>query len=162
MGSREFSRGRRVVARLPHGGDLLAEIAAVADAHGMETAELRAIGALQHARLAFYDQQAKEYHEFAVEEPVELVSVLGNVSHRDGATAVHAHASLAGHLGGTHRRARGARVHDLRLRARPAGAGRRGARARLRRADGPAAVARALRSARAHGGSERGGVGRGT
>jgi uncharacterized protein len=101
MGSREFSRGRRIVARLPYGGDLLAEIAKVADAHSMKNAELRAIGALQHARLAFYDQQAKEYHEFAVDEPVELVSVLGNVSRRDGATAVHAHASLAGHLGGT-------------------------------------------------------------
>ena len=101
MGSREFSRGRRVVARLAHGGDLLAEIAAVAEANGMKMAELRAIGALQQARLAFYDQQAKEYHEFAVEEPVELVSVLGTVSQRDGAIAVHAHASLAGHLGGT-------------------------------------------------------------
>jgi hypothetical protein len=101
MGSREFSRGRRVVARLPFGGDLLAEIGKVAEAHGMQMAELRAIGALQHARLAFYDQAAQEYHEFAVDEPVELVSVLGNVSRRDGATAVHAHAALAGHQGET-------------------------------------------------------------
>jgi predicted DNA-binding protein with PD1-like motif len=99
MGSREFTRGRRVVARLPHGGDLLAEIAAVADAHGMATAELRAIGALSEARLAFYDQEAKTYGEFDVDGAVELVSLLGNVSRRDGATAVHAHATLAGHDG---------------------------------------------------------------
>jgi predicted DNA-binding protein with PD1-like motif len=99
MGSREFTRGRRVVARLPHGGDLLAEIAAVADAHGMATAELRAIGALSEARLAFYDQEAKTYGEFEVDGAVELVSLLGNVSRRDGATAVHAHATLAGHDG---------------------------------------------------------------
>jgi predicted DNA-binding protein with PD1-like motif len=99
MGAREFARGRRVVARLTHGGDLLAEIAAVADAHGMQAAELRAIGALQRARLAFYDQTAHEYGEFAVDEPVELVALLGNVSRRDGATAVHAHATLAGHDG---------------------------------------------------------------
>ena len=99
MGAREYSRGRRVVARLPHGGDLLAEIAAVADAHGMRAAELRAIGALQTARLSFYDQESHEYGEFAVEAPVELVGLLGNVSRRDGATAVHAHATLAGHDG---------------------------------------------------------------
>ena len=99
MGSREFARGRRVVARLPHGGDLLEEIAAVADAHGMRAAELRAIGALQTARLAFYDQVSHEYGEFAVDAPVELVGLLGNVSRRDGATAVHAHATLAGHDG---------------------------------------------------------------
>ena len=99
MGSREFARGRRVVARLPHGGDLLEEIAAVADAHEMQAAELRAIGALQTARLAFYDQASHEYGEFAVDAPVELVALLGNVSRRDGATAVHAHATLAGHDG---------------------------------------------------------------
>ena len=99
MGAREFTRGRRVVARLPHGGDLLEEIAAVADAHGMRAAELRAIGALQTARLAFYDQAAREYGEFPVDAPVELVGLLGNVSRRDGSTAVHAHATLAGHDG---------------------------------------------------------------
>jgi len=99
MGSREFARGRRVVARLPHGGDLLAEIAVVADQHGMAAAELRAIGALSEARLAFYDQEAKTYGEFEVPGAVELLGLLGNVSRRDGATAVHAHATLAGHDG---------------------------------------------------------------
>jgi uncharacterized protein len=99
MGTREYARGRRVVARLPHGGDLLEEIAAVAEAHGMQAAELRAIGALQTARLAFYDQTSHEYGEFPVDAPVELVGLLGNVSRRDGATAVHAHATLAGHDG---------------------------------------------------------------
>jgi predicted DNA-binding protein with PD1-like motif len=99
MGAREFARGRRIVARLPHGGDLLEEIAAVAEAHGMQAAELRAIGALQTARLAFYDQTTHEYGEFPVDAPVELVGLLGNVSRRDGATAVHAHATLARHDG---------------------------------------------------------------
>lgn len=99
MGSREYARGRRVVARLAHGGDLLAEIGAAAEAHGMAMAEVRAIGALSEARLAFYDQSAKTYGEFAVDGPVELLALLGNVSRRDGATAVHVHATLSGHDG---------------------------------------------------------------
>jgi predicted DNA-binding protein with PD1-like motif len=94
MGSREFARGRRIVARLPHGGDLAAEIGAVADTYGMVTAEVRAIGALQRARLAFYDQASQTYREFAVDDPVELLALVGNISRRDGATAVHAHATL--------------------------------------------------------------------
>ena len=145
MGAREYARGRRVVARLPHGGDLLEEIAAVADAHDMEAAELRAIGALTTARLAFYDQSAHTYGEFAVDAPVELLALLGNVSRKDGATFVHAHATLAGHDGacvGGHV-APGCR--DLRLRAGPAGAGRRAARAGVRRGHGSGALARALR-----------------
>lgn len=99
MGAREYGRGRRVVARLAHDGDLLEEIGAVADAHGIQMAELRAIGALKTARLAFYDQTAHQYGEFAVDEPVEVVALLGNVTRKDGATFVHAHATLAGHDG---------------------------------------------------------------
>ena len=95
MGSREFQRGRRVVARLPYGGDLLTEVAAVAQEHGMVMAELRAIGALRRARLAYYDQDGHAYHEHAVDEPTELVALLGTVTRRDGAAAVHAHATLA-------------------------------------------------------------------
>src|SRR5450756_2807070 len=97
MGSREFARGRRVVARLPHGGDLLAEIAAVADEHGMATAELRAIGALSEARLAFYDQETKAYGEFDVDGAVELLGLLGNVSRRDGATTAVSYTHLRAH-----------------------------------------------------------------
>jgi uncharacterized protein len=95
MGAREFARGRCAVARLPHGGDLLTQIAAVADAHGMAAAELRAIGALQQAHLAFYNQQEKVYQAFTLDEPLELLALVGNVSRRDGGTAVHAHATLA-------------------------------------------------------------------
>jgi hypothetical protein len=99
MGSRELSRGRRVVARLTHGADLLAEIVAVAEAHRMPMAELRAIGALRRARLAYYDQTDHTYGEFAVDRPVELVGLLGTVTRRDGAPAVHAHLTLADHDG---------------------------------------------------------------
>ena len=99
MGSKEYARGRRVVARLRHGGDLLQEVTAVADERGMAAAEVRAIGALSEARLAFYDQQERRYGEFSVDGPVEIVSLLGNVSRRDGATMAHLHASLAGHDG---------------------------------------------------------------
>ena len=95
MGSREFTRGRRIVASLDYGADLLQAVGGAADAHGMAMAEFRAVGALQRARLAYYDQELKTYGEFAVDEPVELLSLLGNVSRRAGATAVHAHAVLS-------------------------------------------------------------------
>lgn len=99
MASREFARGRHLVARLPHGADLLEAIAAVADEHGVLTAEVRAIGALRRARLAFYDQETHAYGEWSLDQPLELVGLLGNVSRRDGTTAVHVHATLADHDG---------------------------------------------------------------
>jgi len=97
MASREFARGRRLVARLPYGADLLEAIAAVADEHRVLVGEVRAIGALQRARLAVYDQETREYEEWVLDRPLELVTLLGNVSRRDGQTAVHVHATVSDH-----------------------------------------------------------------
>ncbi|HOT23409.1 MAG TPA: DUF296 domain-containing protein [Thermoleophilia bacterium] len=99
MPSRESSGGRRFVARLPFGADLLAAIADLADEHRVLVGEVRAVGALQRARLAWYDQVAHVYRERDFDQRLELVSLLGNVSRRDGATAVHAHAAVAGEDG---------------------------------------------------------------
>lgn len=102
MGSRIMTSGRVAVARLDHGADLLVEVMRVASDTEFKTAEFHAIGALQRARLSFYDQTAKTYDEFVLDEPLEIVSLLGTVTRRDGAPAIHAHAILAGHDGSTH------------------------------------------------------------
>jgi predicted DNA-binding protein with PD1-like motif len=95
MGSAEIGDGKRVVARLRHGADLLDEILAVAGEHHIEIGQLWGLGAVKRARLAYYDQSGKAYWEFALDRPLEIVSLLGNVSLRDGRAAVHAHAAFA-------------------------------------------------------------------
>ena len=93
MGSMEFTQGRVIVARLRHGADLLEEIVALADRHEIE------LGALQRARLAFYDQAGKSYGEFALDRPLEITALAGNLSLRDGARTAHVHLTLAEHGG---------------------------------------------------------------
>jgi len=95
MGSVEFSSGRTIVARLPHGADLLAEIVILAERHGIEAGVLQGLGALQHARLAYYDQERKIYNEFALARHLELTALTGNISRRDEAPAAHVHLTLA-------------------------------------------------------------------
>ena len=99
MGAREYARGRRVVARLPHGGDLLEEIATVADEHGM-----RGGRAARHRRAQGRPPRLLRpgAHSTASSPWTRRSScwrLLGNVSRKDGATFVHAHATLAGHDG---------------------------------------------------------------
>ena len=100
MASREFARGRRLVARLPHGADLLEAIAAVADEHGVlvgeSTGDRRP--AARHARVLRPGRRAPTASG-SWTRPLELVTLLGNVSRRDGATAVHVHATLSDHDG---------------------------------------------------------------
>jgi uncharacterized protein len=100
VGSREFARSRTIVARLEFGADLLDAIAELAGEHGVRAGEFRAIGALQRARLSSYDQlttdpHRRSYRHLELEEPLEIVSLLGTVSCREGTVAVHAHACLA-------------------------------------------------------------------
>jgi uncharacterized protein len=95
MGSVELGDGKRIMARLTHGADLVDEILAVARQHHIELAQCWAIGAVKRARLAYYDQDGKAYWEFALDRHLEIVSLTGNVSLRDGQPAVHAHAAFA-------------------------------------------------------------------
>lgn len=95
MGSGVFAQGRSIVARLEHGADLLDEIVALAERHGIEAGALQGLGALQRARLAYYDQTGKTYGEFALEQPLEITALAGNLSRRDGEHAAHVHLTLA-------------------------------------------------------------------
>jgi predicted DNA-binding protein with PD1-like motif len=95
MGSGVFTQGRSIVARLEHGADLLDEIVALAERHGIEAGTLQGLGALQRARLAYYDQSGKTYGEFALEQPLEITALAGNLSRRDGGHAAHVHLTLA-------------------------------------------------------------------
>jgi hypothetical protein len=95
MGSSEVSEGRRIVARLRRDGDLAEEILGVALEHRVEGGQVWAIGAVRGARIAYYDQHDRAYQELDLDEPLEIASLIGNISLRDGAPALHAHAVFA-------------------------------------------------------------------
>jgi uncharacterized protein len=69
--------------------------------------QITAIGALSSARLAFFDWEAKAYLPIAIDEQVEVATLVGDVAlGADGKPSVHVHAVLgrrdgsaaAGHL----------------------------------------------------------------
>jgi uncharacterized protein len=91
----EFKTGRVFVGRLPHGADLLEAITACCRERGVRMAEISAIGALSQARVGYYEQDAKIYRELGFPGHCEILSLIGTVSVRDGAPAVHAHVTLA-------------------------------------------------------------------
>lgn len=81
--------------QIKHGDDLLEKITEFCQEKKIENGLVLAIGALQKARLGYYLQQEKRYTEIVVNEPVEIVSCLGNVSLKEGQPFVHAHLSTA-------------------------------------------------------------------
>lgn len=60
---------------------------------------MQGIGALEIASVAWYDQAAGEYLETRLGGGLEILSLAGNVSMREGAAFAHVHLTLSGRDG---------------------------------------------------------------
>lgn len=94
---RELSVSKRVMGRLDPGVDLLEALTEICADQGITVGRVEAIGAVHKARLAFYNQATHEYEFRDCLRPMEIASLTGNVSIRDGKAMVHAHVCLADH-----------------------------------------------------------------
>lgn len=83
------------VGRLPYGCDLLEEISAICFKEDIRAGRVEALGAVQRARLAYYNQKTLEYEFHVMEQPLEITKLVGNVSLKDGKPFVHAHITVA-------------------------------------------------------------------
>ncbi|MDG7004413.1 MAG: DUF296 domain-containing protein [Nitrososphaerota archaeon] len=71
-------------------------ILAAAAEDGISTALVTGLGGVREVRLGRYDPAAKKYEEKAFKEQLELTSLVGNVTAKDGAPFLHAHGTLGG------------------------------------------------------------------
>ncbi len=96
---RETKSCRTIVARLDYHADLLAEMTELCQRENIRLGRISGIGALTHAKLGFYHQENRQYQTLAIDHPVEILSLLGNVSIKDGLPFVHAHLVLGNERG---------------------------------------------------------------
>jgi len=101
MGLFEYSAGKEFIVRLEHDADLVQSMTELARSRGIEAGSFTAIGALERARLGYYDQKNHEYRELKIDSPHEIASCIGNVSLKDGEPFIHAHVVLADERGNT-------------------------------------------------------------
>jgi predicted DNA-binding protein with PD1-like motif len=99
--SRQYEFGRVFLARLPHKGDLLESITRFCADSELGAGFVSAIGAVQSGTVGYYDQTAKEYRTLSFDEPMEIASLAGNLSVKDGQPMVHAHVVFSRESGGT-------------------------------------------------------------
>ena len=92
----ESRRGRRIVAHLGRGADLLDDLQRSLLRHGVSCAEVRAVGSLESVALTTYDRQARAWREpRRASGELEVVWLSGNaVLDAKGAPSLHLRASL--------------------------------------------------------------------
>jgi predicted DNA-binding protein with PD1-like motif len=106
--------GTRIYAVIFEAGeDPVAGLTRFATQEKLDASGFTAIGAFSEATLGYFDWERKDYERIAVDEQVEVLSFIGDISLEDGKPKVHVHAVLGRRDGST----RGG--HLLAARVRP-------------------------------------------
>ncbi len=102
---RSFELKRVHILRVDQGKEVLSEILRACEESGIKAAIIIGLGLLSRSRIAFFDTETQSYRYMDLEEPMELASLIGNVSMKDGKPFAHIHVVLgnerrtsAGHL----------------------------------------------------------------
>lgn len=101
MRSASYKPGRTFMSKFEHGSELVGSVLDFATNQKITRAFFTIIGAVKRAKLGYYDQKRHKYIEVTLEQPLEIVSCIGNISLKDGKPFVHAHAVLADRKGQT-------------------------------------------------------------
>ena len=85
---------RTIVGKLPAGADLYEGLTAFIRREKIRLGRIQGIGATTHAVVAYYNQERKAYENIEFPGGMEILSLSGNVSLRDGLPFLHAHIVL--------------------------------------------------------------------
>ena len=95
----KYSVKRTLVGQLEKGADLYNSITRIIQENNIRVGRVTGMGAVQRAKLAYYDQKEMKYSEIGLHEPMEIVSMYGNVSIKDGKPFAHVHVVLSDEKG---------------------------------------------------------------
>lgn len=98
--------GNTIVLVLEQGEDIVEAVTDIAREQNSKFGTVSGIGACDDVELNFYNLETKTYEKKEIKEPLELISLLGNISHIDEKPFAHLHATfgtnqyetLSGHL----------------------------------------------------------------
>ncbi len=101
-----FENRQVFMGRLERGDDLLRSLTQLCKDMNIRAGWIQAIGAVEKGSLGFYNQATRKYEELRFDSEMELASLIGNVSLKDGEIFLHCHAvfadgegkSMGGHL----------------------------------------------------------------
>jgi len=90
---------RRYAIVFESGDDLLEELQQFCERENLSSAFFYGIGGFRRATVGYYDIEQKRYLPIDVDEQVELLSLIGNVTRYEDRPRIHAHC-IVGHRDG--------------------------------------------------------------
>lgn len=86
--------GDRYQLRLEAGGPIRDQLTRLLKAEGIGYAAVSGIGAVSSANVWYWNAQMRDYEKHDIDEQVEIVSLLGTATMKDGAPFLHLHVTL--------------------------------------------------------------------
>ncbi len=94
MDYRKF--GDTYVVRMDRGEEILACLTAFCEKEDVRLASVQALGAVDHAVVGVYDVASQVYTRKEFNEPMEIASLCGTVTRKEGQVYLHLHVTLCG------------------------------------------------------------------
>lgn len=91
--------GKVAACKVAVGKDLLEAVEELRAEADITEGQVEIIGALRRAVLGFYDQEKREYKNIEFNQPLEIVSGIGNISLKDGKPFAHIHLAVSDEKG---------------------------------------------------------------
>lgn len=82
------------VVVLEVGDEAVAALSAFGREHGLEAAQVTAVGAFERAVVGWFDRERKDYKRLPVDEQCEVLSLVGDIAGSDKGPQLHLHAVL--------------------------------------------------------------------
>ena len=82
------------VVRLEKGEEIIASLQKLCETEQIALASVTGIGAADHAVIGLYDVGQRQYHKTELNGPMEITSLVGNVTQKEGAVYLHLHINL--------------------------------------------------------------------
>jgi uncharacterized protein len=79
---------------LKAGSELVDGILSIAREEKVKTARVEAIGGVRKLKVAYYNHASKKYEEHDYEEFLEVTSILGNLTQKEGKPFLHVHGTF--------------------------------------------------------------------
>ena len=92
MEYRQF--GDTYVLRLDRGEEILQSLTHFCKKENIRLGSVEGLGASDHAMIGLYNVEEKQYHKQVFDGAMEITSLLGNISEKDGEVYLHCHINL--------------------------------------------------------------------
>ena len=82
------------VVRMDRGEEIISSLTNFCEKEKITLGSVEALGAADHVVIGLYDVAKRQYHKHTFDEAMEITSLLGNISTKDGVPYLHLHINL--------------------------------------------------------------------